>query len=135
MNSLSWLIYLASLSGSASSLFSFMAFMGAVACVIGAILSVLWTDGGGYNGDIKIKGYEEMRARGKVLSRTGLMMLVGFGSVATVLPGKDTIYAIAASEIGERIITDETVKGLAADSTKALQGWIRKQIEPEAKKS
>lgn len=134
MNSLSWLIYLASLSGSASSLFSFMAFMGAVACIVGAILSVLWTDGG-YGGERRLKGYEDMRERGKVMSRTGLIMLVGFGSVATVLPGKDTIYAIAASEIGERIITDETVKGLAADSTKALQGWIRKQIEPEAKKS
>jgi hypothetical protein len=136
MNSLSWLIYLASLSGSVSSLFSFLAVLGGAACVIGTVLSVVWTDGS-YDSDRRerrMQGYEDTRKRGKALSKTGLAMLIAFGGVAAVLPGSNTIYAIAASEIGERVITDETVRGIAADSTKALQGWIKKQIEPDPKK-
>jgi threonine/homoserine/homoserine lactone efflux protein len=136
MNSLSWLIYLASVSGSASSLFSFLAFMGAVFMVLGVILSILWTDGGFGSGDRerRIKGYEDLRASGKSMIPRGILMFAVCGVIAALLPGSNTIYAIAASEVGERVITDETVKGIAADSTKALQGWIKKQIEPEAKK-
>lgn len=133
MNSLSWLIYFASLSDSASGFFAFLAALGAICTVLGTVLSVLWTDGS-YGGDRRIKGYEDMRKRGQALIPRGLMMLVVFGAIATILPGKNAVYAIAASEIGERVITDETVKGIAADSTKALQAWIKKQIEPEEKK-
>lgn len=139
MNSLSWLIYFASLSGSASSFLCFLAFIGAALLVVGTILSVLWTDGNGSylaegQRDRKIKGYEEMRQRGRSLVSRGFLMLLVFGGLATVLPSSNAVYAIAASEIGERVITDETVKGIAADSTKALQAWIKRQIEPEAKK-
>jgi hypothetical protein len=133
MNSLSWLIYLASLSGSASGFFSFLAVLGAVFVVVGGVLSIMWTDGS-YGGERRMKGYEDMRKRGQYLLPRGLLALCVFGSIATILPSQNTIYAIAASEIGERVITDETVKGLAADSTKALQAWIKKQIEPEKTK-
>jgi hypothetical protein len=133
MNSLSWLIYLASLSGSVSGFFTFLAVMGAVFALLGTVLSVMWTDGS-FGGDRKIKGYEEMRQRGNYMLSRGSLVLVIFGGVAAILPSSNTVYAIAASEIGERVITDETVKGLAADSTKALQAWIKKQIEPEVKK-
>lgn len=133
MNSLSWLIYMASLSGSASGFFSFLAVMGAVFTGVGAVLSVMWTDGA-CGGDRKIKGYEDMRQRGRAMASRGFLLLAVCGCLSTVLPSSNTVYAIAASEIGERVITDETVKGIAADSTKALQAWIKKQIEPEAKK-
>lgn len=133
MNNLSWLIYLASLSGSASAFFSFLAAIGAATAGIGAIFSIVWTDGS-FGGERRIKGYEDIQRRGRYMIPRGLAALILFGGVATVLPGSNTVYAIAASEIGERVITDETVKGLAADSTKALQAWIKKQIEPEVKK-
>lgn len=133
MNSLSWLIYFASLSDSASGFLSFLAGIGAVCVILGTILSVMWTDGG-YGGDRRIKGYEDMRKRGQALIPRGLLTLVLCGSIAVILPSKNAVYAIAASEIGERVISDEAVRGIAADSTKALQSWIKKQIEPEAKK-
>jgi hypothetical protein len=133
MNSLSWLIYLASLSGSISEFFAALAFMGAAVAIAGFVFSMMWTDGS-YGGDRRMKGYEEMRQRGKYLAPRGLWALIVLGSISVILPSSNTIYAIAASEVGERLITDETVKGLASDSTKALQQWIKKQIEPEKAK-
>ena len=46
-----------------------------------------------------------------------------------VTPEKKTLYAIAASEYGEQIIKSE----IGNDATKALQQWIKRQIEPEKK--
>lgn len=39
----------------------------------------------------------------------------------------------AAAEVGERVIASEKVKGIADDATKALQAWLRKQIDGEKK--
>lgn len=50
--------------------------------------------------------------------------------VATFIPGQNTIYAIAASQVGEQVIKSETVQGIASDATKALQQWIKRQIDP-----
>jgi hypothetical protein len=44
------------------------------------------------------------------------------------------MYAIAASEIGERVIKTPEVQGITSDATKALHSWIKKQIETENKK-
>lgn len=136
MNNLSWLIYLASLSDSASSFFSFLAFVSTVFAAVGLVLSLMWTDGasGFGNKELYLKGYEEMRKRGKALIPRGLLGILIFGGIAVVLPGKNTIYAIAASEIGERMVKSDQVQDIASDATKALQQWIKRQIEPDAEK-
>lgn len=46
-----------------------------------------------------------------------------------VTPEKKTLYAIAASEYGEQIVKSE----IGNDATKALQQWIKRQIEPDKK--
>lgn len=51
----------------------------------------------------------------------------------TLIPSKNTMYAIAASQVGEQVVRSEAVQGLASDATKALQQWIRQQIEPPKK--
>jgi hypothetical protein len=53
--------------------------------------------------------------------------------LAIIVPSKNTVYAIAASEMGERVFKSEQVQGVASDATKALQIWIRKQIDTEKK--
>jgi hypothetical protein len=41
------------------------------------------------------------------------------------------MYAIAASQVGESIVKSEQTQEMASDATKALQQWIKKQIDPE----
>lgn len=49
--------------------------------------------------------------------------------IGNLIPSRDTMYAIAASQMGEQIVKSE----VASDATKALHQWIKKQIEPEKK--
>lgn len=49
------------------------------------------------------------------------------------IPSKNTLYAIAASEVGEKVVQSEAVQGIASDAQKALAQWIKRQIEPEKK--
>lgn len=51
--------------------------------------------------------------------------------IACFVPSKSTMYAIAASQLGERIAMSDKVQDIANDATTALQQWIKKQIEPE----
>jgi hypothetical protein len=57
-----------------------------------------------------------------------------FAIIACFMPSKGTMYAIAASQVGEQVVQSETVRGIASDAQKALQQWIKKQLEPDAKK-
>ena len=50
--------------------------------------------------------------------------------VSLAVPSKDTVYAIAASEVGEEIVKSET----AGKAVKALNAWLDKQIAPTEKK-
>jgi hypothetical protein len=45
--------------------------------------------------------------------------------LANVIPGKNTMYAIAASELGEQVVTSDTGKKVAS----ALEAWLDKQLE------
>lgn len=133
MNGLSWLIYLASLSDGASTFFGLLSFMAAAATIAGTIMSIMWTDGQ-FGGDQKLKGYEEMRSRGKWLASRSAVFLLAFGIISVALPPKNTVYAIAASEVGGRVVQSQELKGVADDSLLALRSWIKKQIEPGPKK-
>lgn len=44
------------------------------------------------------------------------------------MPSKDTVYAIAASEMGESVLKSET----GSLATQALNAWLKKQITPTA---
>jgi len=53
--------------------------------------------------------------------------------MSALLPSSSAMYAIAASQIGEQLANSDDVKGIAADAKKALQQWIKKQVEPQTK--
>jgi hypothetical protein len=131
MNDLSWLIYIGAVSGSASGFFAFLAVVGAVVALFGFILTMLWSDD--QNDEVRSR-YDQIAERGGRIWPRGLAMLICFGIVATILPDRNTVYAIAASQVGERIVKNDAVQGVALDTSKAVQQWIKKQIEPEAKK-
>jgi hypothetical protein len=50
------------------------------------------------------------------------------------IPGKSTMYAMAAVSVGEKLADNPAVQGIASDGLKAVQIWINRQLT-EAKKS
>lgn len=121
MNSISWFLYVA---GVVDNFGGVMIGMG-VFCLV--VCGVCWF---GYS----LADNEDTT---EMLKRTGSWTPIAAAVILTIacfVPSKSTMLAIAASQIGERVAQSEQVQGLASDATKALQQWIKKQIEPEAKK-
>jgi len=117
MNELSWLIYLADVAGSLDALFSTLAL---ICCSAGIILTIL---------AIVAKADKE-EAIDKTLSFYGRFALGTFFLMAigaAVIPQRETVYAIAASEVGEQALTSP----IATKSFKAIEVWLDKQIAPK----
>lgn len=105
MNSISWLVYLADISQGISTLLGFSAF------VLAMFLGVL-------TAGVFIKGW--------AWPKTRYYFLVGFLAFsAAIIPSKNAIYMIAASEMGERAINTE----LAGDVFFIIKKEIQKMKE------
>lgn len=135
MNSVSLFLYFADvLDNLRSAIIPVMVFgfMATVACTIAGILM----HAGNYSWvtDKDRDWYEARRASfasaARILWPAILLTIISFAFI----PSKGTMYAIAASQVGEQVVNSETVKGITNDATKALQIWIKKQIEPAATK-
>lgn len=109
MNNLSWLLYIADVIGNLGPAF---VILGCVTIVV-AFLALLITEG-------------ESGVKGIIISIiVGVILLV----TAAFIPSKETVYAIAASEMGEELLKTPT----AAKATKALDSWLDKQITEQTK--
>lgn len=124
MNSVSWFLYLADVVSNVSVVALLVALFFVAFCVL-VLVGQLFSEG---------EFSKDMPNIWKYWWRC-LSGAIFFGIVACLFPSKNTIYAIAASQVGEQIVKNEQVKGIADDASKALQQWIRRQIEPEEKKS
>lgn len=121
MNSVFWFLYAIDVIGNVKT----MAFVAVVFCGIVffvTIAAVPLSDGDCLDDDSRPTWY-------KFFWRSLAGGLVGF-VLFSVLPSTNTMYAIAASQVGEKIVASERVQGIADDATKALHQWIKKQIEP-----
>lgn len=130
MNSLSWLIYFGSVSGSASSFFAFLAFVGAAVAILGAVLTFLFTD---RRDEALTAQFQKLNARGAALVSRGVTMLVVCGLLATALPDRNAVYAIAASELGERIARSEAVTDISNEALATLKDWLKQQRDQKPK--
>lgn len=119
MNSLSWLLYVIDVIGNLKTL-TLLLMIGCLAGVALLALAVPVSDGD----VLDWAGYKKWFARCVIIAPIA-------GLLFSVLPSQNTLYAIAASEVGERVVNSETVQGLTGDATKALHEWIRRQITPE----
>lgn len=119
VNNLSWLIYLADVVG---SLNRFLALSS-----VGAILAIpVWS--------LRNQWLEDFRSGvGKVAVPFRNLLITSFSCAlaASIIPSSTTIYAIAASEMGEEVIKSET----AGKAMKALDAWLDRQIAPEKAES
>lgn len=127
MNSLSWMIYLAEVSGSVGST------LGAIAvfCMIGGIVATIATAIKTDLDNIERRSGEGQSCIGngwsagkKFFFAAGVAMLA-----AVPIPSKDTIYAIAASEVGEEVVKSN----IGQKTAKAIEAWLDKQISDAPK--
>lgn len=56
------------------------------------------------------------------------------GLLACLIPSKQTFYAIAASEVGERLISSTSGQEITSQATRALKNWIERQAGDTPKK-
>ena len=119
MNSLSWFLYAADVLGNLQPVLGIVGGLGFSCAALACVMA--WS----------LEDWEP----GPVLARRFLLLgTLPCLVIACLIPSKNTMYAMAASEVGERVVMSEQVKGITADATKALQQWIKKQIEPETRK-
>lgn len=124
MNSVSWFIYIAQVSSS----------LGVMFCILGTLLMVAVM---GRFVFPYARNTMEFSKPGdgdymppRPIARGYMALSVIFMLAGNLMPEKNTMYAIAASQVGEQIVKTE----IASDATKALHSWIKKQIEPVAAK-
>lgn len=62
---------------------------------------------------------------------SGNYLIVGFicAGIASFLPTKNTVMLIAASELGQRLVTSQQVVGVVDPSIELLKTWIKKETE------
>lgn len=141
MNSLSWILYAADAVDTAKG----VAFAGMLLSIPIATTSFLWTD----NED-KSKWDDQMHNNRlyptlypkppegprpdashpyRKITKPVLVGLAIFSVATAALPDRNTVYAIAASELGERALETPT----ASKAVAALNAWLDRQIQAPAK--
>lgn len=125
MNSLSWLIYAAEVSPRIGTLAVLASVIFAIVGFIGLIVGLVhWDRGRNHTDDdwaqlLKLKALIRSSGRNLLLA-SPILMIFGL-----VLPSSTTIYMVAASEVGERVVTSpETVE--AMNDLKAI---IKKRLK------
>lgn len=124
MNSLSWMLYLASAASSLCALSVWAMIFGALTSIS---LLIHWK----WQVDF---GSLDQRSAAKTLFsgslKTSLKVSLVASLVLVFVPDKNTIYAIAASEVGEKVLASKT----ATKAEAALDAWLDRQLgKPEAK--
>lgn len=121
MNSLSWMIYAADVAGGLDSTIATAAgitFAAGLCCTAAA---------GWYN----ICADDADRAIRNALIRVATFRFMpacaALAIMASVIPSQSTIYAIAASEMGEDVLNSET----GSKAMQALDAWLDRQIAGE----
>ena len=117
MNELSWMIYAAEVFQTAKVL---LITGGVVLAVCGAATVAIMSD----------TTFDTNDERAAKLARRDALLRRWWVPLAAVLvgvfvPSASTVYAIAASEMGEKVLNSET----GSKAVKALDAWLDKQIE------
>lgn len=109
MNDFSWLIYAAGISENLSAVF-----------ILGAIAAMAWALFDAMLNDLETNKFK--------VPRLAIPTAVSCALISSILPSSNTIYAIAASEMGEEVLQSAT----ATKAMKALDAWLDRQIAPDA---
>jgi len=116
MNSLSWLLYAADVFGSVNNSAGILVLVSAFVALVSAFVFLPMLDCGATD--------EQLGANRKIL-KTSIIVFLSMLCVKAIFPSENTIYAIAASEMGEKALATPT----ATKAMKALDHWLDKQID------
>ncbi len=114
MNELSWFLYLADVVAALKVMATVVAVISAM-CIFGWLL-FNW---------IQVMHEDEIVS--PKLAHYSIPVVIGL--IAILTPSQTTIYAIAASEMGEELLKSSTT----TKAQKALDAWLDRQIEGEKK--
>lgn len=113
MNNVSWFLYFAQIVPSLGTLLEVFGVCIGVGAPIGAVAVFI------RNEESSVQ-YQIAPVRlGRWFSVAAALITLG-----AMTPSRDTMYAIAASQVGEKFLQTE----IASDATKALHAWIKSQI-------
>lgn len=120
MNSLSWMIYAADVCSNIGFPAALFSIIGVVAAIVSTIIKSGCADSESYDDKMAHRISASVQKAAIPIAIIALTMSV-------LVPTKDTVYAIAASETGEEILkTREATRARAA-----LNAWLDKQIGGE----
>lgn len=117
MNQLSWLLYLADVSASSEG---WLIFFGGLATFVSGIILIVITG-------VESDGEKAPAFLGQTLFMSIPTLLICV-LLSVFLPSKETVYAIAASELGEQVMNSDT----GQRAGRALNAWLDKQIGASA---
>lgn len=119
MNNLSWLIYLADVAGSVGGFIAFISVMCGIASVLSLVIYIV----------AAAHDEETVASTARIWMRRAIPGLIVSGLIAGLIPNRQTVLMIAASEIGERAMTSTQVAGVVDPSLELLKTWMAKTTE------
>jgi hypothetical protein len=131
MNSLSFLIYLAGVTGSVGNFLTFLAVMFGILAVVCMVVWLVMHDETNRFSD-KLKG-DDLVFRRSMRTKawrwfwgfTGLFVLAG--SIASITPTRQTVLLITASEMGEKVLNHPRVNSVVDPGIELLTAWMEKE--------
>lgn len=128
MNSLSWFIYFIGVSSSIS-LFSFLVSMISLVVFLCICLAYILNRSDKFNEKEK-HIYDEVSGPLYIYWRkVSIIVFSVFITIHILLPGRQTLILIGASEFGERMINSDKGQRILDPSYQLLEMWINKEIE------
>ena len=131
MNSLSFLIYLAGVTGSVGSFLTFLAVVFGILATLSMVVWLVMHDETDRFSD-RLKGDDLVACRSMRTKAwrwfwgfTGLLVLAG--CIASITPTRQTVLLIAASEMGERVLNHPRVNSVVDPGIELLTAWMEKE--------
>ena len=133
MNNLSWMIYFIDVFQTIVRWSIFATIASAISLSASFIMISICIDDCSKRKEIeKIERYQQTRLK---FVKICLPILIVSIIISTVIPSRQTLILISASEIGEKIINSDNTKAIIDPSVNLLKGWIRKELDKLNKES
>ncbi len=129
MNQLSWLLYVGNVAGNLGMALFFIGLVMLVASV--ANFGIYYSNRENYINNVKYLGRQEVLPKFMFKNIFGpffAILTLLCWLIGTLCPSSETVYAIAASQMGEKALQSP----VAIRATKALEIWLDKQISSTA---
>jgi hypothetical protein len=138
MNSIAWVIYWASFSDKINGIVGFWGILMSICVVATLACMVISKCIETSNVDSENKWNQSTEKSAKLFYTTSrgwfrfcISVALVCGTIYSFVPAKDTLYAMAASELVEQSVQNPNIKELGSDTLKALDYWVKKQITPD----